>query len=290
MHDLDIIKIVIGFVISWSVGLIPPIIIRYMILHRPIEKLSAIGMCVLFWIIIGIIMDSAIGSENNTHINLVLIAIVSYWILRQGAAEKIKTKQMLPPRPIPVGMSRGGLQSKAVFQASPAVLAQSSGVEWDILNQEFMECYRIGEYGRAEVAAKKAIEIAEKNVGQDHPDVAMILNNLADLYQIQGQYSHAEPLYRRSLAIMEKTLGPDHLNVAASLNNLAETCYAQGRFLQAEPLCKRSLSIMEKALDPDHPDVAVSLENLAVVYRAMLREKDAATLEKRAAAILTIKR
>ena len=40
------------------------------------------------------------------------------------------------------------------------------------------------------------------------------LNNLAELYKVQGRYADAEPLFKRSLAIREKALGPDHPDVA----------------------------------------------------------------------------
>ncbi len=36
-------------------------------------------------------------------------------------------------------------------------------------------------------------------LGKDHPDVAVSLNNLADLYPAQDKYSAAEPLYKKSL-------------------------------------------------------------------------------------------
>ena len=69
--------------------------------------------------------------------------------------------------------------------ATPPVFAQGAGIEWDILNQELMELYLTGKYDRAVVVAKKALEVAEKNVGPNHPDVAQSLNNLAELYRNQ---------------------------------------------------------------------------------------------------------
>ena len=42
---------------------------------------------------------------------------------------------------------------------------------------------------------------SEKALGPDHPDVAPPLNNLAELYSVQGRYADAEPLFKRSLAI-----------------------------------------------------------------------------------------
>ncbi len=79
----------------------------------------------------------------------------------------------------------------------------------------------MNKYDSAIVEAEKALEVAEKNVGSDHPDVATSLNNLAELYQKQGQYARAEPLCKRALEIREKTLGPEHPDVAQSLNDLA---------------------------------------------------------------------
>ncbi len=169
------------------------------------------------------------------------------------------------------------------------VLAQGGGVEWKRLNQEVEELYRAGQYDRAVTVAQAALEAAEKNAGPDHPDVATSLNNLAELYRVQGAYAKAEPLYKRSLAIWENA-GPDHPNVATSLNNLAGLYKAQGDYAKAEPLFKRSLAIREKALGPDHPDVAVSLENLAELYRATNRWAEAEKLEARAKIIRAIKR
>ena len=140
--------------------------------------------------------------------------------------------------------------------------AQGAGIEWNILNQEVMELYRVGKYDRAVVIAWKALEVAEQNVGPDHPVVATSLNNLALLYKTQGNYAKAEPLYKRSLAINEKALGPDHPDVATSLTNLAELYRSQGDYAKAEPLYKRSLAINEKALGPNHPNVATSLRIL----------------------------
>ena len=123
---------------------------------------------------------------------------------------------------------------------TPTVLAQGAGSEWDILNQEVGELYRAGKYDRAVVVAKKALEVAQNNVGPDHPSVAVSLNNLALLYDTQGQYAQAEPLYQRSLAITEKALGSDHPDVAMRLENLAALYRATKREAQASELEKRA--------------------------------------------------
>ena len=126
--------------------------------------------------------------------------------------------------------------------AAPAYV-QGASIKWETLNQEVTDLYRAGQYDRAVVVAKKALEVAEKDVGPNHPDVALSLNNLALLYATQGQYAQAEPLYRRSLAISERALGPDHPDVATSLENLAALYRATQRIAEAEKLEERAARI-----------------------------------------------
>ena len=43
-----------------------------------------------------------------------------------------------------------------------------------------------GDYARAEPLYRQALEIRKKALGENHPDYAASLNNLATLYQIRG--------------------------------------------------------------------------------------------------------
>ena len=51
-----------------------------------------------------------------------------------------------------------------------------------------------GDYERALPLYKKALEIEEKALGENHPDIATTLNNIAILYQKIGDYDRALPL------------------------------------------------------------------------------------------------
>ena len=54
---------------------------------------------------------------------------------------------------------------------------------------------------------KRALQIREKMLGGNHPDVAKALNNLAGVLQAEGKFSLAEPMFKRSIEIREKVLG-----------------------------------------------------------------------------------
>ena len=121
--------------------------------------------------------------------------------------------------------------------------AQGPGGEWETLNQEAMSLHKKGQYKRAIVVAKKALQVAEQKAGANHRDVATRLNNLAELYLAQGQYAKAEPLYKRALAIREKALGPNHRDVAVVLENIAALYRATKRVTEAKLLEQRAARI-----------------------------------------------
>lgn len=87
MYGLDTTTVVVSFIITWSIGLLPPVLIRYAILKRPIAQMPAIGICALLWVI-NIVLFTAMGSQSKTHGALALAALVSYWILRKETTTK----------------------------------------------------------------------------------------------------------------------------------------------------------------------------------------------------------
>src|SRR5262245_56063571 len=133
------------------------------------------------------------------------------------------------------------------------------------LYKKAIDLRNAGKYDEALPYFESALEIRERRLGPDHPDVCQAINGLAALHYYKGEYSKAEPLYQRALAVWEESLGPEHPSVAHTLNNLAALYSAQGYYVKAEPLYQRALAIKEKSLGAEHPDVARSLNNLASI-------------------------
>src|SRR5262245_27104809 len=147
--------------------------------------------------------------------------------------------------------------------------------------EEALKLKRAGKYGEALPLAERVLEIRERLLGTEHPDVAAAINTLAGIYTDRGEYVKAEPLYRRALNIREKAMGNDHPDTAESLNNLAVLYKTQGKYGEAEPLYKRALDIREKAMGNDHPDTAYALNNLAGLYRSQGKYRESEPLQKR---------
>lgn len=82
MYELSAATLLLSLLLTWSIGLLPPVLIRFLFLRRPIGKWPAIGICTFFWFF-NVILFSALGSESKTHAALILVALASYWILRR---------------------------------------------------------------------------------------------------------------------------------------------------------------------------------------------------------------
>lgn len=81
MYELSVSDLLFSFVLTWVIGLAPPVLIRFTLLKHPMEKKFAIGTCFFFWVL-NIVLFTALGSKSKTHAALLLIAFVSYAILR----------------------------------------------------------------------------------------------------------------------------------------------------------------------------------------------------------------
>ncbi len=77
-----------------------------------------------------------------------------------------------------------------------------------------------GAYEKARPWYEECLSVTRSRLGEEHPHVAISLNNLAYLYNSQGRYTEAEPLYKQALDIAEITLGKEHPNTIVFRNNL----------------------------------------------------------------------
>ncbi|MDB9823466.1 tetratricopeptide repeat protein, partial [Deltaproteobacteria bacterium] len=58
-----------------------------------------------------------------------------------------------------------------------------------------------GKFAEAEPLYKRSLEIREKALGPDHPDVATVLENLAKCFSGMGKLDEAENLVARAIKL-----------------------------------------------------------------------------------------
>ncbi len=111
--------------------------------------------------------------------------------------------------------------------------------------------------------AEQALRISRQVHGDEHPDVANNLHNLAEVLQKQGKYAEAEKLFRQALAMSRKLLGEEHADVFENLHNLAGVLNEQGKYAEGDKLRRQAITMGRKLLGDESPIVATSLSNLA---------------------------
>ena len=57
------------------------------------------------------------------------------------------------------------------------------------------------------------MEINRRSLPEDHPSLALDLNNLAGFYRSQGRYSEAEPLCLQAVEILRSKLPENHPDI-----------------------------------------------------------------------------
>ncbi len=186
-------------------------------------KWLQIIIIIIVWLFIYVSRWARDYYETKLMITMAELEAKGYWDDSLNYHRYDQDSIARPPAPSPSPSPT----SSPTPSPSPALpgrdYTEDLGFIGQIENEEVMELYRVGKYDRAVVVAKKALEVAEKNVGPNHPDVATDLNNLAVLYDTQGHYTQAD--------------------VALSLNNLAALYRATERDEEAKTLEKRAARI-----------------------------------------------
>ncbi|MBX7080211.1 MAG: serine/threonine-protein kinase [Nannocystaceae bacterium] len=149
--------------------------------------------------------------------------------------------------------------------------------------------FNAGDAAASIALGERALAMYQRLLGDEHPDVAYTLTNLANAHHAAGDYAGARALNLHALALLEATLGPDHPEVARACENLASALYDLGDYTQAGVVQRRALSIWEATVDEDNPALAFSRSNLGTIYDAAgdyaaslpLYERAATSLERR---------
>ena len=140
---------------------------------------------------------------------------------------------------------------------------------------------RLEHFDDAAMAYEKVIELRRRAFGESSPEVAVGLNNLADIKRIQGRTVEAARLLDQSAALLSvnATWKSDR---AAILNNLGAIRLEQRRYSEANRFLTEALALKQSLYGANHREVAVTFNNLANVFQETGRPVEAERLLRRA--------
>jgi len=155
------------------------------------------------------------------------------------------------------------LERKALGERDPRYWRDRSKLEIVFFNA--------GKFKEAEAAARRDLQVQQRLLGKEHPDVASTRTLLAAALQLQGdRYAEVEALEREMLAMTRAQYGPNHWRVAETLCNLAASLAGQGKEEdkdEAIALYQQALEIRRRTLGAAHWQVGQVLLLLAQIYR-----------------------
>jgi tetratricopeptide (TPR) repeat protein len=147
----------------------------------------------------------------------------------------------------------------------------------------YLDLDRIAE---AETLLVEAIEIRTLLYGDDHPYVAVLLQNLGDAERRAANYPASEQLLVRALSIYARS-GRDFWREASiAQNNLALLQGATGRMHESETNHLDAIRLSIKAGGERNTDVGVFVRDLATLYTDQSRFGEADDLYRRSISIL----
>ncbi len=132
--------------------------------------------------------------------------------------------------------------------------------------------YRQSRLDEAFVHYRDALEIQQRLLGADDPQVAMSLNHMGNVEIERGDLVAAAEYVTRSYELRRRVLGERHPKVAASVNNLAAIALKQGLPQRALEHAEQALAIVAGSGGDEE---LVGLSVAAAAARAMGRDRGA---------------
>ncbi len=166
---------------------------------------------------------------------------------------------------------------RAVARSSGDSLTQAqafSQLGWLLLN--------LGKYPEAWESHSQALELRQKALGPEHPDVATSISNLASVAWWMGRYDEAVEKAELAVTLQAKALGPEHPEVIKTLMISAGTLFEVGKYEDSLRRHEHILEMQEKVLGAEHPSVSTSLINLSITLISLGRYDEARQRSERA--------
>ena len=143
-----------------------------------------------------------------------------------------------------------------------------------------------GNYKKALKCHLKTLDLREKLLKPDHPDLAASYYNIASAHHALGQYKKALEYIQKATMIYEEVSGLNHSDLASSYNNFGIVYHSLGHYEKALEYAQKAIRIQEKEFDLKHPDLAASYNTIAIAHQSLGQYEMAMVFYQKAISIL----
>ena len=128
--------------------------------------------------------------------------------------------------------------------------------------------YELGHYEKALEVYKNALAI-QKQINATAEDMALTLNNIANVLHVQGKHKEAMEMYKDSLELERENSGQDanSLVISLFLHNIGVQCWHLKDYQEAGKWLREALSMKQSIyLGKNHPDTSFTLNSIGINY------------------------
>ncbi|CAF0795856.1 unnamed protein product [Adineta ricciae] len=142
--------------------------------------------------------------------------------------------------------------------------------------------YNQGKYKEALKLYKSSLILYKKVLPSDHPDFAIVYNNMGIVCNLLEDYSTALFAHKTALKIRQQLYEPNYLALYMSYSNLGDLYQKMGDRTKSLMYFERGLEIIWKILPHNDPDIATLLANIGKIYYELDNYEKALLFQKRA--------
>ncbi|HEC20739.1 MAG TPA: tetratricopeptide repeat protein [Gammaproteobacteria bacterium] len=139
----------------------------------------------------------------------------------------------------------------------------------------------LGKLIQAEDELLGSLVILEEKLSPDHPDVAVVMTNLGNVYFDLQRPEESEKYHQQARQIRINAFGESDPSVAQSTYNLAVLYENQQDYDKAANYYRQAIDSWSASIGPTHPYVGNALNNLANIYNIQNKYAQAASVLQR---------
>jgi eukaryotic-like serine/threonine-protein kinase len=164
-----------------------------------------------------------------------------------------------PDMKVRTALDRAAQKIAGKFDRQPLVEAS--------IEQTIGVAYReLGAYAEAQKHLQRAVEIKQKELGDENPETLSGRFELAALYQLQGKFKESEALFSTVLHDQQRVLGDENPDTLETEFELASAYEYEQKYPQAEQLLAKVLADRTRLLGAEDADTLDAAYLLAAVY------------------------
>ena len=141
---------------------------------------------------------------------------------------------------------------------------------------------KLGQYDKAELHMRRALDLRRRTLGDDHPDTRLSITYLGVVFLRQGKFGEAEKFLREAVERSRRVLNELDHAALVSITSLGDLLQSQGQFVEAEKCHREALEARRRIRGNEDYRTLKSVGNLGLALQSQGKFVEAEPLYREA--------